>query len=174
VILHRALKFSPRYYHLVIVYKSHHVAIALHFCNKSSSDFISAIQQNLIRRGPRSGSKNPVAGFSWSASRARDAPLTGVIEACPSSFVDDVSRALWPWPRSVAVVRVSLDDSWPLPGSFSYPAQNVHALCSNPTSPPVVVPQLCAAFPSCGLWGLGFTTKFPSVTFFPPFLPRVS
>jgi len=45
------------------VYKSHHVAIALHFCNKSSSDFISAIQQNLIRRGPRSGSKKPRRGI---------------------------------------------------------------------------------------------------------------
>ena len=40
--------------------------------------------------------------------------------------VVSVSRALWPWPRSVAVVRVSLDDSWPQ-GSLRYSAQNVHA-----------------------------------------------
>lgn len=124
------------------------------FRQRSGGDFISAAQRNLIR-GPWSGSKNTVAGSSWSASRARGASLTGAIEACLSPFVDNVSRALWPWPRSVAVVRVSLDDSLALARIVLLPrpkcARVASRACSSSRRP--------STMRGVSLWGLRFTAS---------------
>lgn len=71
------------------------------------TDFISPVSMKLNLERCRSKSKKLVARSSRRSVYRSNRTVSRSLR------VVSVSRALWPWPRSVAVVRVSLDDSWP-------------------------------------------------------------